>query len=235
MSEPCTARFRAVWVVGRTAQLPTSPRLPAVSRRRRLQDSASAWTAKLRVGRSRSGSSPSRRPNLQRPTGRIRRKCKTRLLPGARARLQEARTEPAGRQIGSTARSLTTENSFQLLFVHLRPALDSSLLGLVAKLVVGPAAGSQVRPQAAAPARRHVVDGRRTRLPGLAVAGTLLVDRPGGDLFGLVFAGATLDQAFLDVLVLALSLVAPRALRHVDFLLRFLPFFLDNARANPFD
>src|SRR5207302_7234325 len=110
---------------------------------------------------------------------------------------KEARTEPAGRQIGSTARSLTTENSFQLLFVHLRPALDSSLLGLVAKLVVGPAAGSQVRPQAAAPARRHVVDGRRTRLPGLAVAGTLLVDRPGGDLFGLVFASATLDQAFL--------------------------------------
>src|SRR5437899_12099569 len=97
-------------------------------------------------------------PQLTTAHGAYSSKMHTRLLPGRTARLQAARTEPAGRQIAPTARSLATENSLQLLFVHPRPALDAPLLGLVAKLVVGPAARSEVRPQATAPARRHVMD-----------------------------------------------------------------------------
>src|SRR5712691_12682394 len=98
---------------------------------------------------------------------------------------------------------LAAEDLLQLLFVHARPTLDAALLGLVAQLVVGPAARTAVGPKPAPATRREVVDRGRARLFGLAVPGALLVHRPGGDLFRLVLVRAALEQPFFDVFVLA--------------------------------
>src|SRR6185436_4413986 len=49
---------------------------------------------------------------------------------------------------------------------------------------------------------------------GLAVLGAGLVDRPRGPLLGLVLADAAVLVGLLDVLVLALALVAPGLRRH---------------------
>src|SRR5216683_5883415 len=117
-------------------------------------------------------------------------------------------------------RRLAAEDFLQLLLFHPRAPLDAALLGLVAQLVVGPAARASVRPQAAPAPRGDVTDGSRAGLRRLAVTRALLVDRPGGDLLRLLFARSAVEESFLDVLVLAFALVAPCALWHVDLLFR---------------
>src|SRR6266567_2560885 len=118
---------------------------------------------------------------------------------------------------------LAAEDLLQLLFVHARPTFDAALLGLVAQLVVGPAARAAVGPKPAPASRRDVVDRRRARLFSLAVAGALLVHRPGRDLLRLVLVRAALEQPFFDVFVLSFPFVAPRALWHPALPPLFLP------------
>lgn len=69
-------------------------------------------------------------------------------------------------------------------------------------------------------------------LSGFAMLSSLLVHGAGSDLLGPLVVGSPFEQTFLDVLVLPLSFFAPRAVWHRKDLLAF---FLDNARANPFD
>src|SRR5688500_11922572 len=102
----------------------------------------------------------------------------------------------------------------QLGLGHLRASLDTHLLRLVVELVAGATllpAGSGA--QAATPPRGDVLPREARRRLRLTRAGALLVHRPGGDLLGLVLGRPTLLEAVLDVLVLALALLAP-GLRH---------------------
>jgi hypothetical protein len=49
----------------------------------------------------------------------------------------------------------------------------------------------------------------------------LLVDRPGGNLLGHVLTASLVLEALLDVVVLALALLAPGLLRHLSSLVGF--------------
>ncbi len=71
-----------------------------------------------------------------------------------------------------------------------------------------------VRAQAAATARRDVIDRRGARFHGLAVLRTLLIDDASGNLLGQRLGLALVEQALLDVHVLAFALGAPGFLRH---------------------
>src|SRR5947207_560950 len=114
-----------------------------------------------------------------------------------------------------SAEALSAEDLLELGFVHPRTALDASLLGLVAELVIGPASRAAVGTQPAPPARREVLDRGTAGFPGLAMLCPLLVDRARGDLLRLVFPRSALEQPFLDVFVLALAFVTPGALWHL--------------------
>src|SRR6266566_4714406 len=88
-----------------------------------------------------------------------------------------------------------------------------SLIGLGVGEGAGAIGGLMGRRPAAA-TRGDVLDRGAAGLPGLARPRPLLVHRPGGDLFGLVFLRAPLLEALFDVLVLTLALRVPRVLRH---------------------
>ncbi len=111
-------------------------------------------------------------------------------------------------------RGLAPEGLLQLGLAHLRPALDALALRLGVELVAGASAGpAWDRRPPRRPEEMSSVDVRLacSRLPG---AGALLVHRAGGDLLRGVLAAAALLEALLHVLVLALPLLAPGALRH---------------------
>src|SRR5205823_4387713 len=105
--------------------------------------------------------------------------------------------------------SLAADRAGELLLGHLGATRDVPFARLVVELLLRPTAGPSVRPQAAAPARRDVVGRDAARGLRLAVPGALLVDRSRRDLFGGVLVLAAFEQAFLDVLVLAIALVTP--------------------------
>src|SRR5262245_11453526 len=113
---------------------------------------------------------------------------------------------------------LPTDGSFELGLVHLGPALDVLLPGLVVELVVGPASGALVRPQTTSTSGRDVLRRGAAALARLAGACPFLVHGASGDLLGRVLVLAPFLEASLDVLVLALSLLAPRS-RHWSLLL----------------
>src|SRR6266511_3857879 len=102
--------------------------------------------------------------------------------------------------------------------VMLAAALDPTPLRLVVELLLRATFGP-VRPraQASAPARRDVPRRGARRRACLALAGPLLVHGCGSDLLRALRGGAALLCALLDVLVLALALVTPCFLWHVDF------------------
>src|SRR5450759_5150888 len=159
--------------------------------------------------------------------------CGHRMIPSHRCPSKEAVLEPMGEFPARWAPALAffmlrfaactclraatasaTHGPLELGLGHLRAALDVLLAGLVVELVPCASARSAMRPQTA-PAPRGDVFGRcATRLFRLPGAGPFLVDGTRCDLLGGVLVLAPLDKALLDVVVLALSLVAPCSLRH---------------------
>src|SRR6478735_579472 len=106
-------------------------------------------------------------------------------------------------------RALARDRPLELLLVHGRSALDAHRLGLLVQLISrAPARGAPVGAQSAAAPRGHVLLGKPGRVPGLTVAGSLLVDGAGRDLLSLVLGRAALEQRVLDVLVLTGALRA---------------------------
>src|SRR4029077_17332310 len=108
----------------------------------------------------------------------------------------------------------TTDGALELGLGHLRTALDVGLRRLGIQLGVGPAAFAAVRAQATATLGRDVLQRRPARRLALAVLGTVLADGARGDLLGGLLALAPFEQTVLDVLVLALALVAPLVSGH---------------------
>jgi hypothetical protein len=102
----------------------------------------------------------------------------------------------------------------QLSLVHLRPSRDALLARLGVQLITGATALALVGTESPASRRGDVIGRGPAALLGLAATGTLLVDGAGGDLFRLVIAAPTVLETVLDVLVLALALLAPGLLRH---------------------
>src|SRR4051794_2281364 len=98
------------------------------------------------------------------------------------------RPVPQGPGVRRCRQGSATDGPLELGLVHLRPALDALVLGLVVELVAGATAGTLVGPEPAAPARRDVIGRRAARLLRLAGPCPLLVDRAGGDLLGSVLA-----------------------------------------------
>ena len=209
-SSPCAAPWRRAAgrrKRSRTAAVRCAGRGPATRRSaRRAGRTASGPTAG-----SRGGGSTRTSISAMRLTGR------------SSASDAPSRTEPCSpaSRVGPAPKRLPYRSadgrSSSALFIFERPLMPLSL-GLVVELVAGAAAGAPMRAQAAAPAGRDVVGGRAARLAGLAVAGPLLVDGPGGDLLGGVLGPASIEQPLLDVLVLPLALVAPGLLWHVRLL-----------------
>src|SRR5699024_8137527 len=93
--------------------------------------------------------------------------------------------------------------------VHLRPPLDALTLRVLVELVLGAPLGARVGALPAALRGGLVLHGGAAGLLGLALLGAGLVHGAGGDLLRLVLRGALVQLAVLDVLVLALALVAP--------------------------
>src|SRR5436190_11267776 len=102
----------------------------------------------------------------------------------------------------------TGDGSLELLLAHSRAPFDPQALGPLVQLLLRLAAVARARAGTGARSR----PGRRGALR-LALLGTLLVDRPSGDLLGALRRAPLLLLAVLDVLVLTLALVAP-CLRH---------------------
>jgi hypothetical protein len=124
----------------------------------------------------------------------------------------EAATDLASLALSRSAPS--RQSSFKLRLGHLGSPVDPSILRLLVELTVGTPTGSPVRSQPTTASGRDVLDGGSTRRPGLTRASPLLVHGPGRDLLRGVLGTSLLPQAFLDVFVLALALLAPRLLRH---------------------
>lgn len=115
---------------------------------------------------------------------------------------------------GETPGDLLAERVLQLLFRHVGAAFDAPALRLGIQLVLGlTARAGATGPLAAALLGRHIVRRGSARLLGLTRLGTILVDRTSSDLLRAVLAFPAVLRRGLDVLVLALSLLAP-LLRH---------------------
>src|SRR5438105_854268 len=112
--------------------------------------------------------------------------------------------------------ALAGQCSLQLGLGHLRATPDPSFASLVAKLGVSAASRPRVGAFAAPAAGRDVFDRGPAGLLRLSVASPLLVHGACRDLLRFVLAGAALEQALLDVVVLPFALGAPGSLRHVD-------------------
>src|SRR5699024_8360833 len=118
-----------------------------------------------------------------------------RRADGARPR------EPAG--------SAVLDGVLELVLVHRRTALHVLALRILVELLLGAPLRPGMRAFATALRGRLVLDRGAARLVGLALLGAGLVHGAGGDLLRLVLGGTLVELAVLDVLVLALTLLAP--------------------------
>src|SRR6476659_2307830 len=162
--------------------------------------------ASPRLGSTRCPPSPNLPPRRRRPGGpsrghrpgrppRRRRRCQGRH----RRRAPNARAAP-GRRRSSTPAS---DGTGELGLRHLRAPLHALVLGLFVELVLRAAARALAMGAKSSPTSgRDVLAREPRRLPGLAVACALLVDRARGDLLGRVLGLPLLEEGVLDVLVL---------------------------------
>src|SRR6266567_5914231 len=97
----------------------------------------------------------------------------------------------------------STDCPLQLRLVHRRTPADALALRLLVELILGATARSRVRPQPTTPRRRDVALRQPAGLRRLTGPGALLVHRACGDLLGEALRAALVDQALLDVVVLA--------------------------------
>src|SRR5699024_9548621 len=118
-----------------------------------------------------------------------------RRADGARPR------EPAG--------SAVLDGVLELVLVHRRTALHVLALRILVELLLGAPLRPGMRAFATALRGRLILDRGAARLVGLALLGAGLVHGAGGDLLRLVLGGTLVELAVLDVLVLALTLLAP--------------------------
>src|SRR4051794_5027368 len=113
----------------------------------------------------------------------------------------------------SSARS-ATDCTGEFGLGHGGPALDALSFGVLVELTLGAPSGAGVRSPPAAATRGDVVGRRAAGLLRLAGTRPLLVHSARCDLLGDILGPAPVLQTFLDVVVLAFSLVTPGPLWH---------------------
>src|SRR5262249_46668520 len=118
--------------------------------------------------------------------------------------------QQAGPPVAASRLWLPVHGSFELRLGHAGAALDVAPLRLLVQLIPGPALRARVGPLAASPGSWSVLTRHTRRGARLTGLGSFLVHRTGGDLLRPVLGLAAGLRAGPNVLVLALSLGAPR-------------------------